>query len=182
MVYLPLTKKEIKEIVEQLVKEKFPVKTILEISFSPDNQSSLHSALILEALFLKDYALLDPILDDLFDKYNEIEYYATARTFGKLLTSIYKLRQNKKATSKMFKVTDGRYDDKIIEGCFKQIEDNDLKLSIAVWQLQLLTFFMNKKRKWIKEEVLVIINKIRKTDSPAVVAFTTKYLEKIKKL
>ncbi|MDR0790409.1 MAG: hypothetical protein LBO06_06405 [Bacteroidales bacterium] len=182
MVYLSMNKKEIKELADKLVEENFPIENVFEISFSPDPQSSFHCSLVLEALFIKDPALLDPILDDLFGKYNQVKHYTTARTFGKILTNIYRLKQQKHATPKMLEVTDGKYDDAVIEGCFKQLNVKEIKISVAIWQLQLLVNFMNKKNAWIKEEVTAVIGRMSQTDAPSIAAFVKKYSSKIAKL
>ncbi|MDR1005890.1 MAG: hypothetical protein LBL74_03395 [Bacteroidales bacterium] len=182
MVYLPLTKKEIKDLADRLMSERFPVETIYEIASSPNAQSSFHSSLVLEAYFSLDKSSLDPVLDELCGKYNEIEHYTTARTFAKILTTLYRLKEQRQATDKMLEVTDGRYDDKIIDGCFRQLQTDNLKISVALWQLQLLTYFMNKKNAWIKDEVYAVIEKMRQNETPGVKAFTAKYLNKIKNL
>jgi hypothetical protein len=182
MVYLPMNKKEIKELADTLIEENFPLENVYEISFSPDVQSSFHCSLVIEALFVKDPASLDPILDSFFSQYNQLNHYSTARTFGKILTNIYRLKEQKHATQRMLEVTDGRYDNEIIDGCFKQLTAKNIKISVAIWQLQLLTFFMNRKNAWIKSEVIAIIDRLSQTDQPAVEAFIKKYRSKIAKL
>jgi hypothetical protein len=181
-IYLSTDRKMIKQLAEDVIANDFPLETVMEMLHSPNAQCSFHCSLLLEALFIKDSALLDPVLERLFRQYSEIKRYSTARSLAKILTNVYRLKAQKQATPKMLEVTDGRYDDNIIDGCFKQLNHKEFKISVSIWQLQLLTFFMNKKNAWVKDEALAVIERIRQIDSPSVVAFTKKYCEKIKSL
>ena len=181
-VYASIKRQQIKELAEILLADNCLMESVFDVSLSSDGRRAFHCGLVFETLFIKDAALLDPVLDELCSKYNQIKHYSVARSYGKILANIYRLKEKKRATPAMLRVTDGRYDTEIIDGCFKQLTAEKMRISVAGWQLQLLTYFMTDKHAWIKSEVLAIAERMSQTGTPSVAAFIRKYSSKIAKL
>ncbi len=175
----PIGKDCLRDIIQDIEKESFPISILYEMSFKEKQKIGFHAAWTIEKMYEKDIGVIDLLIVDLIKDYNRIPNYACARHYGRMLALALKHNAKGKASPIIQTAIEGSDDEIIIEGCFKWLIEKDIPIGTKMWQLEILLYYTDK-HSWIREELIPIAEKLLLGGSPASIHYGKRLLKRLR--
>lgn len=146
-----LSKQRVEELVEMLVKHKFAVPKLIDLTFHEKVQVAFRAAWLLEGVFLVAPAFFHPHLDNFLERFPTQSNSSAQRHFSKILLQ---LTGDK---SPYRNIVQHPFAESIIEAVFSWLINEQSPVAVKAHCISILANF-STAHQWVKDELLQTIN------------------------
>ncbi|SMO65794.1 hypothetical protein [Solitalea koreensis] len=176
---VPIGKKTVIAIVQELEKQSFSVSELIDLTFHTQSEIGFRAAWIFENYILNDKPRLLQVLPFFLEKFSSVSNPSCKRHFAKVLQEITSHLNSKKADPILREAVLNSELEPVITACFDWMIDPKVAVAVKVFCMESL-FNMSTQYPWINEELTPTIEFVMKGGSAGIQARGRKLLVKCK--